>query len=376
MIESPNLEYTPRSVPHPGEMVVEYLESFGWSQRDLARRADVTPKTISEICSGKASISPATALAFEKTFARPAHFWLALQRRFDEFEARKLAAKTSSKWTDWADRFPLKELADVRLINPSNKSSEERMNLLLSFLGVSSPGGWQAVWEANNVSYRQTRSINASVEAISAWVRATEVIAAQMRTREFDESRLYGSLSELRSLTLLGADKIQRPVQELCGAAGVAVVWLPAFKKTGISGCARWLSDSKALIGISLRFKTDDEMWFTLFHELAHILLHKKRRGFILDNAETDLSDQVIDPEMRREEDEANRFASDTLIPPERLAAFIKAGVFDSDSIVQFAEYIGIAPGVVVGRLQRERVLARHQGNDFKQKLSFNANPR
>ena len=74
----------PLAILHPGETVTEYLLAHDWSQSDLARRSGITPKTISEICNGKAAISPATALAFEKVLGRPAHFWLNLQRRFDE----------------------------------------------------------------------------------------------------------------------------------------------------------------------------------------------------------------------------------------------------------------------------------------------------
>ena len=78
----------PDTVPHPGETVVEYLEFYGWSQRDLARRTGLTPKTISEICNGKAPITPPTALTFEKVFQRPAHLWLNLQLHFDEAKVR------------------------------------------------------------------------------------------------------------------------------------------------------------------------------------------------------------------------------------------------------------------------------------------------
>lgn len=83
------LNEEPRSVLHPGETVTEYLEVHEWSQGELARRTDLTPKTISEICNGKAPITPPTALALEKALGRPAHFWLNLQRRYDEAQARK-----------------------------------------------------------------------------------------------------------------------------------------------------------------------------------------------------------------------------------------------------------------------------------------------
>src|SRR5436853_4794980 len=83
------ITFEPKAVPHPGKTVVEYLDFHGWSQRDLARRTGLTPKTISEICNSKSPITPTTALAFEKAFQRPAHLWLNLQRQFDEVEARR-----------------------------------------------------------------------------------------------------------------------------------------------------------------------------------------------------------------------------------------------------------------------------------------------
>src|SRR5580704_18683251 len=104
------LRLQPGAVPHPGEMVEEYLKLNGWSQRDLARRTDLTPKTISEICNGKAPITPPTALAFEKVFRRPAHFWLNLQRQFDEALARRRALDKSPEWSSWASKFPLAQM--------------------------------------------------------------------------------------------------------------------------------------------------------------------------------------------------------------------------------------------------------------------------
>jgi hypothetical protein len=161
------------------------------------------------------------------------------------------------------------------------------------------------------------------------------------------------------------------PIQKICAAAGVAVVWVPELPHCGISGCARWLSDRKALIGLTLRYKTDDQMWFTFFHELGHVLLHRRKRSFVLDNAADDLSDQVVDPEMQQYESEANQFAGDTLIPPAALGEFVRRKNFASEDIHDFAEAIGIGPGIVVGRLQNERLLARHQGNALKQKLNW-----
>lgn len=366
------LAYEPETVPHPGETVVDYLEFNGWSQRDLARRTGITPKTISEICNAKASITPLTALALEKVLQRPAHFWLNLQRRCDEAEARRHAASKSVHWKEWAARFPLTAMKRCGWL-ATEGPKQSQVDALLTFFGVASPDSWSSVWQASKVSYRQTRKFTTSVEAISAWVRATELEAAELDVdvKGFDESRLRSSLNELRQQTRKRPEGFVPGIQELCAAAGVAVVWVPELPGTGISGCARWLTDQKALIGLTLRYKTDDQIWFTFFHELAHVLLHRNEHCFVLDNAAEDLTDRVVDPQMQKNEEEANRFAADTLIPPVSLSEFIQNKNFSSEAIHDLADKLGIGPGIIVGRLQREGVLEHFQGNALKQKFSW-----
>ena len=356
------------AVPHPGEWVLEYLDFYGWSQRDLSRRSGLTPKTISEICNGKAPITPSTALAFEKVFQRPAHFWLNLQRHFDEAAARRRELARSPKWSEWVRNFPLKEMKRLKFTLIEGPSDADA---LLYFFGVSSPESWNAVWKASAVAYRQTRTFRAREETIAAWVREAELVARTLDVVEFDEQRLRSSLDELRRLTQKPADKIMDPIQAICAGAGIAVVLVPELPNTGISGCARWLTDKKALVGLTLRYKTDDQLWFTLLHEIGHLLLHRSKRSFVVDNAAEDLSDNVVDPEMQQFEAEASRFAADTLIPPRALSDFIRKQAFTNESIHDFAETVGVGPGIVVGRLQHEGLLARHQGNRLKQKLDW-----
>ena len=117
--------FEPTAVPHPGETVQEYLDFFGWSQRDLARRTGLTPKTISEICNGKGPITPTTALAFEKAFQRPAHLWLNLQRQFDEVEARRREEVEGSGWDEWVRHFPLKEMRQLQFSLPEGRSDAD-----------------------------------------------------------------------------------------------------------------------------------------------------------------------------------------------------------------------------------------------------------
>jgi HTH-type transcriptional regulator / antitoxin HigA len=364
------LSYEPDTVPHPGEFLVEYLESSGWSQREVARRTGITPKTVSEICNGKAPITPQTSLALERLFQRPAHFWLNLQRQFDEAEARQKEAANREEWEAWAAKFPIKEMKKRGWLAATDKPLSEQ---LLSFFGVSSPKSWEVVWQATNVAYRQTLRFRTSNEAISAWARQAELNAnaLELNFNDFSEDRLRSHLEEFRGLTRKRGEVFTPILETLCADAGVAVVWVKELPQTGISGCARWLTDKRALIAMTLRYKTDDQIWLTFFHEVGHLLLHKRKRCFIVDNADKDLADKVIDPEMRKEEDEATLFAEDTLIPPAQLLPFIQQQDFSQEAIEEFASQINVGPGIVVGRLQRQGILEHFQGAQLKQHFEW-----
>ena len=72
---------------HPGEIVTEYLSHYKWSQSDLVQQTGLTSEIISGVCSGTEPITLLIAVAFEKVFQRPTHFWLNLQRQYDEAQA-------------------------------------------------------------------------------------------------------------------------------------------------------------------------------------------------------------------------------------------------------------------------------------------------
>jgi len=137
------------------------------------------------------------------------------------------------------------------------------------------------------------------------------------------------------------------PLRETCAECGVLVAFVPEFKETRVSGSARWLSQDRALIQISARYRAEDQIWFTFFHECGHLLLHGKREWFI------DTVDLLTSAE--RLEMEASTFAADVLIPPDEYSQFLSGESFSELSIRAFALDLGISPAIVVGRLQHDR---------------------
>ena len=92
-----------------------------------------------------------------------------------------------------------------------------------------------------------------------------------------------------------------------------------------------------------------DIFWFSLFHELGYILLHDKRATF--------LENGTADPALKKQEDEADKFAQKTLIPEKEFQIFKQGSVFSISSIKSFANSIGVAPGIVTGRLHHDKCL-------------------
>jgi HTH-type transcriptional regulator / antitoxin HigA len=274
--------------------------------------------------------------------------------------------------SNWIRHFPLKEMRALNFSLPKGLSDAEAV---LKFFNVTTPECWRTRWEAVPVAFRQTQVFDARQEAVYAWVREAEIVASGLDLFDFNEVLLRSSLIELRNFTRLKTSQGLDKAQELCARCGVALVLVPELPKTRISGCARWLNDHHALLGLTVRYKTNDQLWFTFFHELAHLLLHRHLKLSVIDNAAEDMADKVIDPEMVKCEEEADKFASETLIPTAALLEFLRRNTFTNDSIHDFAESIGVGPGIVVGRLQRDGVLAWHQGAKLKQKLNLGLKP-
>ena len=152
-------------------------------------------------------------------------------------------------------------------------------------------------------------------------------------------------------------------VRALLRRAGVGYVLVPAMPRARDSGVARWLSPQHPLIQISLYGKTNDKFWFTFFHEAAHILLHAgDKKSVWLDDA---AAGQITESAER----EANAWSADKLIPPRYVPDFVS--LHDTSSVYAFASKVGVHPGIVVGRLQHDRLIPFGRMNDLKATFKF-----
>ncbi len=362
MIETSKNEYTPSRVSPPGTTLADLLEERSLSQRELAKRMGRPVKTINEIIKGKTAITQDTALALELAVGVPASFWNAREARYREFLARTVQMEGMKEHGEWVRRFPYLEMSRLRWVTSATRV-DERARELLGFFAVASPDQWAELYERPQVAFRRSPKVKGKAEAISAWLRRGELQAQAVAPTAYSADRLLAALETVRSLTRESDPTVLVPkLRSAFARAGVAVVFTQELKGCGVSGVTRWLASGQALIQLNLRYKRDDHLWFTLFHEAGHVILHPKKRTVFLDADGSDGSD---------EEAEANRFASDRLIPPSSFAAFSASGKFTPEAIAAFAREIGVSTGIVVGRLQYERLIPFGMHDGLKQRLTW-----
>lgn len=355
-------QYNPTEVSPPGDTLLEVLEERGLTQAELAERTGRPRKTINEIVKGKAAITPETALQLERVLGVPASFWNARETNYRESIAQKNEVARFESELEWINNFPIKNMVQQRLI-PSCPDKMGYLYSLLGFFGVASPTQWQTVWKDAALAQASFRKAKKSNEyALSAWLRCGQVAGERAECRTYDADAFRSVLGEIRRLTLLPPAKFQPLLNEICAKCGVVVVFIRELPGSGASGATFWtMGYTRPVIMLSLRYKTDDHLWFTFFHEAAHILLHGKKDIFI----------EGLDSEDKREE-EANHASADFLIPKNNLKSFLtKPGPISSEKISRFARDLGIAPGIVVGRLQHDNILPNSHCNGLKRRLEW-----
>jgi HTH-type transcriptional regulator/antitoxin HigA len=350
--------FQPDYISPPGDTLKEVLEAQGLSQADFAVRCGMAEKTISQIINSVAPITVETAEKFELVLGVPATFWNRRELTFREAISRQEAAARMQAEVEWLKELPVKELVDRKLVEPST-DKPTLVRRLLEFFGVSSVDAWRTVLSGATVQFRGGEAHDRYPGYVAAWRRIGVIMSQKLATEPFDSQEFAKALAKVRKLTARPANEWTREMPALCAAAGVAVVLVPEIPHASISGAARWLTKDKALIQLSLKYKTDDQFWFTFFHEAGHILLHSKKQVFVDYGYSTETE----------EEREANKFARTFLIPESNAAYLPKLKT--RAQIKSFAKLLGISEGIVVGRLQHDDLVFKSAFNDLKRKLEW-----
>ena len=161
----------------------------------------------------------------------------------------------------------------------------EEVSSCLQFFDLPSVPAWREAYSSLQqlAAFRTSPSFESRSASVAAWLRQGEIEAERIECRPWDVEKFQESLRYIRSLTQISDPNRYIPaLQEHCSNAGVAVAIVRAPNGCRASGAVRFLSQTKALLQLSLRHLTDDHFWFTFFHEAGHLMLHGERSLFLM----------------------------------------------------------------------------------------------
>lgn len=348
--------FVPDWVSHPGETIQDIL-----NERSISKNvfADLVCQDISEaadLLSGRLSITLNIARKLEAVLGGSVEFWVSRDNHY-----REAVAQRTEDAEGLLSDLPIGDMIRFGWISPRPRADEE-VESCLDFFGVEATSDWHRYCEdlGSRVRFRASQSFDSRLAAVAAWLRQGEIEAGRIQCREWDERRFEEALREVRALTREKDPSVFLPkLQRACAMAGVALAIVRSPSGCRASGAAYFIAESKAVIQLSFRYLSDDQFWFSFFHEAAHLLLHRNE-GLILEG----------EGEDSRLEAEANAFAQELLIPRQHNSELLALGSNDK-AVIRFARMVGVSPGIVVGQLQFRNRIGYNRLNHLKRRYQW-----
>jgi HTH-type transcriptional regulator/antitoxin HigA len=331
----------PVDLPDPLTAIRFRMEQQGLRQKDLVPYIGSASK-VSEVLAGKRSLSLTMIRNLVDGLSIPAEVLLqepgAQLRPCEEDEAFA--------------RFPIAEMVKRGWFEgfkgTASEARRQLEDLVARFVGPLSPEALQPAYLRQHVRIKD----RSDPPALLAWHIRVLNLALGETTCTYKSGTLTTEfMSELRRLSTFESGP--QLAREFLGKAGIRVVIEKHLRKTYLDGAASLLPEGSPVVGLTLRYDRLDHFWFTLFHELAHVALHLDRKGsdgahVFFDDFDREGSDRI--------EREADTWAADALIPPEKWKAgkLGRKGTTPAQ-VVAFADALRISPAIPAGRLRFER---------------------
>ena len=334
----------------PGETIKEQLEDRDMSQKEFAQRMDLSEKHVSRLLNGKVGLTHDTALKLESVLGIKAEFWNNLENRYREKLALVKSENEMDEDLSLLNQFPYKEMADLRWIEKES-NRKERVKNLRRYFSVASLSLVDHL-PAFQIAYRKMGDNSSHGYAQLCWEQQARIAASSLDTERIDLNNLQDSIESIRKMNRTAPAEFIPQLTKLLAESGIALVFLPHLKGTKLQG-ASMMSGDRIVLAMTLRGKDADRFWFSLFHEISHII-----------------NGDLFGDKARSERD-MDISAANILIPPQAYAEFVSANDFSKESVVEFAETIDLQPGIVAGRLQNDEKIRHDQLNDLKIRYEF-----
>ena len=323
---------------HPGVYIKETLEAMEMTAREFSARTGISERTLSAIINGNGDITFDIAYKLSLYFDNSVNYWTNLQNQYN------LYTYEIEKEKELEEEWNLIKGVKKYLLEGNYISDEDGKTEIIckcrQVVGVNSLLLLKK--EDSFVCLKEQHTKNeADCFFQNFWIALALNEARKKDVNPFSKSLLISSLTEIRNMTIQNPTVFYPKLQKIFDNCGISFVLLPYLSKSNIYGATKWFSKDNVMLAISNRGEKADLFWFTLFHEISHVLMEHRR--------------EILINMKGSEDEEADRMASEMLIPQKEWDKFTSCKIYTKESINEFAKEIGIHPCIVLGRLHKEK---------------------
>ena len=335
---------------HPGETISDLLEERDITQKELAQRAGISEAFLSDVIHGKKDISKGLAMGLEYALGIPRSFWLNLQANYDA-ELLSLQEEESIQEEEKTVLSAIHEVVDYlkkKLIISDGLNQAETIISLRKFFRVSNLTGLKTL--ALSGAFRMSDKAPVNQYVLGAWLCLCKVLDSERTINsDFNPERVDELVSGLKRIMLQNHGDLQNELKDLFAQHGIDFSIVHNFRGAPVHGYIARKEDGTYQMVLTIRGAVADIFWFSLFHELGHIV-----------NGDVSKVGSFVDAEYakdERKETAADSFASSRLLDQKSYERFVQAGSYSYTAIKEYAQTQAIPPYVVIGRLQKEGII-------------------
>lgn len=290
----------------PGARIKAELRKRKMTQKQFADTVGLVPSRVSDLISNRRTITTDVATKLQYFFDIPAKEWLDMQTHY------RLAHKEDSVEIEAAEElYKYDECISLKTLftrcNVNNLgSSVEKLFFLKKEFGIASLHQLQSY----GGFFRKSEKTGLDVRMLNTWTFLARRDSQKcVVTGKFDRSTLAQVTSELFTIFHSNMSVMMR-TKDVLAHYGIKFCETPKVNRASVDGFS-FIDGGVPAIVVTRRFDRIDNLAFAIMHELWHVYKHLSTDG------DQRINIEGYSEETEREENEANEFAVNALIPTE-----------------------------------------------------------
>lgn len=342
---------------HPGETIADVLEERGITQSELSSRTGVSAAYVSNVIAGKKGISANFAMGLEYALRVPKSFWLNLQANYesDLLEINEVQTITEEERLAREDLKDIVKYLRKKEMMPVRENRDDSIISLRKVLQISNIANLKEMIPAG--AFRMSTNATINPYVLGAWIRLCQLAGdGKVISTKFDKKYMNDLINDMKHIMCKENGNLQKALNDTLEKYGIIFSVARNFRGAPVHGYISQKEDGKYEMVLTIRGAFADIFWFSLFHEIGHIVNGDigKNLKFLDDGSDND------------KETAADFFASNMLLSPESYELFIRKRDFSIEAIRKYAESQNVMPYIVIGRLQKEKYLDYRTYCDYK----------